>query len=251
MTDPFAPPTAWEHAVAVVAGVVLPLVGALQHRRAAPVKEPEPLSTREKIALYWSNSVVLWGIALLAILAWRGAGRDLDRLGLTSAPARPGLGLLLAAAFLAAYALDTWRQLSTPERLAATRARWRRDTPFMPENRREVLHSLVIVASAAVAEEIVYRGFLVGYVAAWSGRSAAGLALAVALPALVFALCHLYQGVYRAAKIALLAGLFGAILVVTGSLWIPMALHFLVDLVGSAPGPKLLAGGTEGRNAGG
>ncbi len=230
--------------MAIVAGLVLPLVGALQHRRAGPSTDPQPLPTREKIALYWSNSAVLWGIALLAILAWRGAGRDLAQLGLTSAPARPGLGALLAAAFLAAYSFDTWRQLSTPERLAATRARWRRDTPFMPENRREVLHSLVVVVSAAVAEEIVYRGFLVGYVATWSGRSAAGLALAVALPAVVFALCHLYQGVRQATKIALLAGLFGAILVVTGSLWIPIALHFFVDLVGSALGPKLLAGRT-------
>jgi len=41
-------------------------------------------------------------------------------------------------------------------------------------------------------------------------------------------------------KIVLLAGFFGAILMVTGSLWIPIVLHFIVDLVGSLLGPRLL-----------
>ena len=42
-------------------------------------------------------------------------------------------------------------------------------------------------------------------------------------------------------KVADVGLILGAIFVVTGSLWIPMLLHFLVDLLGMLLGPKLLA----------
>ena len=44
-----------------------------------------------------------------------------------------------------------------------------------------------------------------------------------------------------AAKIAVLASFFGALLFVTGSLWIQIVLHFVVDAVGVLLGPRLLA----------
>jgi membrane protease YdiL (CAAX protease family) len=160
-------------------------------------------------------------------------------LGLTASPERMGPGITLALVFLLLYALDGWRQLR-PARLAETRARWRRDTPFMPETSRELRHSLALVLSASVGEEILYRGFLISYLAHYTGTTALGLCLAVALPAVLFGVCHCYQGLHAVAKIALLATLFGAIFVVTGSLWIPMILHFLVDLIGMLLAPKLL-----------
>ena len=110
----------------------------------------------------------------------------------------------------------------------------------MPATPGEVGHSLVMVASAALFEEIVFRGFLIAYVAHFTGATTPGLVAAVMLPAAVFGLGHLYQGWHAVLKIVLLAGVFGWILVVTGSLWIPIALHFLVDLIGVCLGPRLL-----------
>jgi membrane protease YdiL (CAAX protease family) len=43
------------------------------------------------------------------------------------------------------------------------------------------------------------------------------------------------------AKIVLLSLLFGLILLRTGSLWIPIGLHFAVDLAGILLAPWLLA----------
>ena len=235
--------TPWDHALAVLCGLVLPVVGVLQRPRRADDSEPETFDSREKIVVYWGNSALLWILAGAVVVAWRHGDRTVAELGLTAPLERPAHGLLLALVFLGAYSLDTWRQLATPKRLADTRARWRRDTPFMPETPRELRHSLVLVASASVCEEVAFRGFLVAYVTSFVGTSAAGLTFAVALPALVFAVCHAYQGFHAMAKIALLAGIFGAILVVTGSLWIPIALHVLVDLVGVLLGPTLLRPG--------
>lgn len=234
-------PTIWEHLLAVLLGLVGPAFLALQHlRRRASSEAPSTFDTVQKIALYVSNSLFLWLFAGAVLAAWLFAGRSLRGLGLCLPLERLSLGLILGLAFIAAYALDTWWQLSTPQRLATTRLRWRRDTPFMPATAQEIRWALVLVTSAAMCEEIVYRGFLVGYLAFYMGSSAAGLSAAVALPALVFAACHFYQGLHAVVKIALLSCIFGAILIVTGSLWIPIALHFLVDLTGSLLGPTLL-----------
>jgi membrane protease YdiL (CAAX protease family) len=226
-------PSLWEHLLALVAGVLLPLSGALQHRK-REIEASAELETRDKLVMYWANAGILALFALLVLLAWRHAGRTIDELGLTAAPQNLGAGLALAFAFLGLYAFDARRAVSA-ENLAETRARWQRNTPFMPASRRELAHSLVMVASAALFEEIVYRGFLIRYVQHFTGTETA-----VAIPALVFAAGHYYQGWTAMLKIVLLAGIFGAILVVTGSLWIPIALHFVVDLVGALLGPRLL-----------
>ncbi len=230
----------YDHLLAILAGLVLPLSLAFVHRKNRRNHEPLAFDTAQKLALYWSNSFVLWVLAGATLLVWHLGDRTLNDLGLLAPPRPIGLALTLGIVFLALYANDTWLQLATPRRLADTRARWRRHTPFMPQNRREIGHSLVLVASAALCEEIVYRGFLIAYCGHFTGPSLIGQCAAIALPAIVFGACHFYQGVRAVLKIVLLAGFFGAILMVTGSLWIPIVLHFIVDLVGSLLGPRLL-----------
>lgn len=233
-----SPTTIYDHALAALLGLILPLATIL--RRVRQGAQPQRFESWEKIASYWSNSALLAILAGAALWSWQHSGRTWRELGLAEPPAHLDWGLLLAFLFSVFYTVDTWWQLA-PGRIAATRARWRRDTPFMPRTARELRHSLALVACAAVAEEILFRGFLIWYVARFSGTKPAGLSIAVALPAVVFAVSHLYQGRRAVAKIAVLAGLSGALFVVTGSLWIPIALHFLVDLVGVLLGPKLLA----------
>jgi membrane protease YdiL (CAAX protease family) len=238
--------TIFDHLLAGFIGLFLPAVRAIQLRRSAPQPESVELESSQKIAIYWGNGALLAVQGVGGLLAWWYADRTWQELGLTARPERLGWGLLLALVFLFFYAADTWRQLA-PERLPETRARWRRDTPFMPETAREVRHSLVLVGTAAVFEEILYRGFLVTYVAHFTGSSPVSIAVAVALPALVFGVGHSYQGLPAVFKIVVLASVFGAIFIVTRSLWIPMALHALVDLVGMLLGPKLLSPGRIAR----
>lgn len=226
-------PTLWHHLLALAVGVVLPAYGALRHRRLR--RDGVGLESWQKIATYWANTMFLLVLAALALLVWRRTG-TLVTLGLTAPPARLGAGVGLAAVVLVGYAADTWWQLATPTRRAATRAHWRRHTPFLPATAREVRHGLALVVAAATAEEILYRGFLIGYLA-WY----APLPVAVLVPALAFGVSHRYQGSHAVVKIVLLAAVLGVIAVVTGSLWIPMALHFAIDLAGVLLAPALLA----------
>jgi membrane protease YdiL (CAAX protease family) len=232
--------TIFDHLLAGFIGLLLPAIRAMQLRRSISQPEEVKLEPSQKIAIYWGNSALLAVLGGSGLLAWWYAGRTWQDLGLTARPERLGWGMLLALVLLLFYAVDTCRQLS-PDRLPETKARWRRDTPFMPEDSREIRHSLVLVATAAVIEEILYRGFLITYVAHFIGTSPICIAVAVALSALIFGVCHSYQGWHAVFKIVVLASVFGTIFIVTRSLWIPIALHGLVDLVGMLLGPKLLS----------
>lgn len=233
-------PTVWEHGVAALVGLVLPLAGLAHHLRGQG-GEPEVFEPGEKIATYWINGAFLLLLAGAAAAAWRHAGRSWAALGLAAPAERVGLGVLLGLGAVLAHALDAWWNLSSPERLAATRRRWRRDSPFLPATARELRHSGALLVGAAVGEEIAYRGFLIGYALALLGSSRWGVLAAVALPALAFGLVHLWQGAAAAAKIFVFALWMGAVLLSTGSLWIPIAVHFVVDLVGMRLGSRLLA----------
>ena len=236
-----SPPSFWEHVLAALLGLVIPVTTVLRHRGESepPDEEPATYTTADKIALYWSNGATLAVLAALVLWASLGAGRDASELGLTTALRQPAIGFALVAVLLGLYAIDTRRQLA-PDRIDRTRRRWHRDTPFMPTNAREVRHSLAMVTSAAIFEEILFRGFLIGYVSTWTPASWTGLALAVALPSVVFSLCHSYQGARAMLKIAALSGLCGAIFVATGSLCFPIVAHFTIDLVGVMLGPRLM-----------
>lgn len=230
--------TNWEHAFAAFAGLAVPIGAAWQQR--ALRRGEVVLTTREKVLTYAANSAALWLLAVGAIAAWRTGGGTLDGLGLTAAPSPLGGAVAAGAVCLALYAIDVVSEIGSPARRAATAARLRRAAPFLPADGREFAWSMVLVASASIAEEIVYRGFLVGYLARVFGGATAGNAAAILLPALVFAVAHGYQGRRAVVKIALLAAALGAIAAWTRSLWVPIAVHFAIDLTGALLAVRLL-----------
>ena len=78
--------------------------------------------------------------------------------------------------------------------------------------------------AAGVCEELVYRGLLLGTLAAWIG-----LWPAVLVSSIVFGLAHVYQGAAGAMR----AGLFGAVAagltVFSGSIYLAVVVHVIVD----------------------
>jgi len=183
-----------------------------------------------RVWMYWSSAAFLWVSAGAVIGAWLYAGRPLEDLGL-SRGRLPALAVVIAVAFVAGFALDSWRQLGSDRSRARTLARWARDTPFMPRNAGEFVHFSVLAVSAGVCEEIVFRGHLVSYVSWWTNSSWPGLAFAVGAPAALFAIAHLYQGWAVVGRIAAMALAFGTLFVLTESLLVPIILHAGVDLV--------------------
>jgi membrane protease YdiL (CAAX protease family) len=97
---------------------------------------------------------------------------------------------------------------------------------LMPTNRQELRYLIFLSFVAGICEEVVYRGFLFwflnGYMPWW---------IAVVVANIPFALAHLTTTGYKNTLNAyVLALIFSAAYLLTGSLWLSILLHILVDV---------------------
>lgn len=89
------------------------------------------------------------------------------------------------------------------------------------------------LVSAAIAEEIVYRGFLLHQLSAVLGSSFASKAAAVCIGGVVFAIPHYEQGIVGMISITLVGIGFGFVFFRSGrNLWALMIAHAFVDIWG-------------------
>ncbi|MBV9398597.1 MAG: CPBP family intramembrane metalloprotease [Bryobacterales bacterium] len=93
----------------------------------------------------------------------------------------------------------------------------------------------LLVAVVAVAEEIIFRGYLILRLQAITGSGAA----AVILSSLIFSLGHGYEGTVGVLTVAFLGLFFALVYIWRGSLIAPIVLHFLQDFIGLVLVPLL------------
>jgi len=172
-------------------------------------------------------------VALILFFLWRN-GEALGRIGWTSR----GLGkeilvgvLLFVPAFLAAAALD--RAL-----VAAGFSSPATPLPSLVPGRglSELVLALVLVGVVAVAEETIFRGYLLLRILNLSARPALG----VALSALVFSIGHGYEGSAGVITVGALGALFAVVYLWRRSLVAPVVMHFLQDLLAVVLVPLLM-----------
>jgi len=86
---------------------------------------------------------------------------------------------------------------------------------------------LILAISAGVCEELIFRGAMIFYLSHLPFDLSV-LAIGV-LSSLFFGLAHLYQGWKGVLSTAYIGAFFYFLFVITGSLWLPIILHILVD----------------------
>ena len=86
---------------------------------------------------------------------------------------------------------------------------------------------IALSLSAGVGEELVWRGVLPALIAMLTGSLALGIALSVAS----FALAHAIQGPRSVLAIAAIAAAFHALVLISGSLYPAMLVHFVYDVI--------------------
>ncbi len=217
-------PTFADHALFVVLAALFPLRASTFGIRRLKLA-PEDERPRVRRSVYRHAIALQWALSLATAALWNASHRDWVQLGLT--PRLTG-GLIGVAAGFAIVVAVVVRQrraaLASDESLGRLRRRMAALEVMLPHSREELSLFFWLSATAGVCEELLYRGFMIWYLAHWIGLfQAAGVA------ALVFGVGHLYQG-WRGILTTGAAGAFlGAVYILSGSLYAGMVLHALMD----------------------
>lgn len=173
----------------------------------------------EREAVYASSAVSMWLLAALAMLAARYGGLTRADLRLTPIPV---VELLVAAgattaAGLAVMALGRFVRIE--------------ESPLVdyliPRTGSEKIAFAGLSISAGIAEELVFRSFLIAALATATGS----LTVAVMVSVGAFAVSHAYQGILGVLRVAVLGLILIAPFILTGSVYPSMAAHTALDLV--------------------
>lgn len=173
----------------------------------------------EREGVYFSSAVSVWILAALAMLAARHAGlarADL-RLEVVSTAVLLGSAGLTTLAGLGIMAAG--RTLQVPE---STLVEY-----LIPRSTSEKIAFAGLSVSAGIAEELVFRSFLIAVLLQASGSMTVAVAVSVA----AFAVTHAYQGVLGVTRVALLGVVLTAPFILTGSVYPSMIAHTVLDLL--------------------
>jgi membrane protease YdiL (CAAX protease family) len=205
--------------VAVLAMPAMSARAGIRLARAAP---------SSLVPRYWATILRGWAAAAALVGLWLWSARPLSALGLDYPIGMRGqLGFLVDALALAFFAAQQMRlpRLSQDdvdklvERIGALKV--------TPRTAGELAVFLLLSVTAGVWEELLYRGFLIGYLA-----PRAGVVAALLLSSAIFGLGHIYQG-WRGVRNTAAVGLaFAVFYALSHSLWWLMLIHALVDMNG-------------------
>ena len=226
-----------DHILAFIFCVLLPLQAI---RQTTKPNEIAVYDSQQKRTFYFSTCISLFIMAAIILAVWQLSKRPLAEIGLTVAIDIQSAKWTVIV-FVILYSIDFVYSL-TPKNIAAAIPEWKKRTPFMPTNKKELPAYIVLCLCAGVFEEIIYRGYLITYFRYIFDVFKYQETLSVILSALVCSISHFYHSKKDIIKAFILSILFGFIAVQSGSLLIVMFLHFLNNLIGGLLTIKYLNG---------
>jgi membrane protease YdiL (CAAX protease family) len=175
---------------------------------------------------YLLDILFLWVSTACLFTIWLLRGRPWTLLGLAvPAPLRLGFGLMLFGGYLVIAFRQRTFLLAQPEVLRRTMRRSATMEALLPHTAAERRGFFLLALSAGFCEEVLFRGFVMWYVARWIGP-----VLAVAISAILFGLQHAYLGRQHVLNTSVAGAVFAFIVVASGSLWPAILIHAAMDL---------------------
>ncbi len=170
-------------------------------------------------------------LALVLFFVWRN-GEGLGALGWTGR--NIGREILLGTALYVPFVFFMIFVKTAFEGLGLSSPQY---TPsfLIPSGVGDYVLAVLFVAVVAVAEETVFRGYLVRRFLFLTDQPL----VAVVLSAAIFSLGHAYEGTAGMGTVAVAGAVFAAIYLWRGSLVAPMVMHFLQDFFGIVVAPLL------------
>ena len=205
-----------DHVFILLLFLVQPVYGAFEARRYdARERAGEPF---DRILFYRQTAAL--GVA------WYMLGRPISDLGFVT-PGGAGFwgGLILLGAMIV-YLLYGWRWAARASDTEKTKTveSIGKTIRYLPHTPRELRNFVGISITAGIVEEIVYRGFVLWYLG-----QVMPLWAAVTVSSVAFGLAHSYQGPSGALRCGLIGLGFAVFYVLTGSIWLPIVAHILLD----------------------
>jgi membrane protease YdiL (CAAX protease family) len=225
-------PTAIDHVLVVLFVIVLPVYSLLTY----PALQREVTSGKPGVLIreYSVIIAILWVGAALVLGMWVYQRRAVSNLGFAIDLNWRFLGGLAATLILIGFLVS---QVIKVARSQKYRDRVREQIAaasveaLMPRSRTEYNLFIAVSITAGVCEEIMFRGFLILYLGHY-----VGVAGAVILSSILFGMAHAYQGVSGGIR-TMIAGLINGLLYwFSGTLWLPMILHAVIDIHGGTLG---------------
>lgn len=229
-------PSFWDHGFVLVLLLAIPIYGRFEYLRL--VKRFTAGGETSRAEMYRSTITVQWALVAALGVVWALHGRTAPELGLVlRMDGDAALGAAVTAGGLGVLWLQSVavRRLG-PESRERLRDQFESTWALLPANASEHRWFRALALTAGVCEELLYRGYLIPYAAAYFGEPA-GLLLAAA----AFGIGHYYQGLRGVVKTTLVGVAAGLLYLRTDSLLWPVILHVALDLQGGAIGRAVMA----------
>ncbi len=169
---------------------------------------------------YWQTFLLLWPPALLALYSDHFVPPIIGQLSATWHWQLLIFTTLLSVLGYGIYQIRTSKQTQELVLTQMKDVAW-----IMPKTTMQFYSYLFAVCmTAGVAEEIIYRGYLLPLLEQYVGSY-----LAVAISSVAFGLAHLYQNAIGVIKTAITGLIFCLLVIIFDSLLLAIACHFIID----------------------
>lgn len=214
-----------QHALALFLFLGVPVWDVLETR----ALKTSP-NLRRKILSYQRTMLFLWTAAIVAWIPLRSSVFFIWPAVHQTAASKIGVSFVwgFVVAFVIAGALQVVLTRRNPTLRDKTQKAFKHLAFMLPMTQEERAWFALVSITAGICEEVLYRGFLIRYLS--NGPWHFGLWIALAIASISFGLAHGYQGISGIIGTGLIGAVMAVIFLSTGSLWMPMALHAILDL---------------------
>ncbi len=228
----------WDFALILLfLGIAVPLLG---RRRVRQLMEIPSTTKMDRLSLYASTLAFQWIAA--GVILWRTGAHEIraSQLGLemTNPALTVTVSIVLSALILLNQIMGLRRLVAHPEKIQGILPQLA--LKLFPQDDVERLAFFALVATVALCEELIYRGFVQRVFQDWSRGS---VVVAIIGSAAFFALAHLYQGRRGLVSTLTIGIIFSTIRAWTGSLLPGVVAHFVADITVGLLAPGRLRAG--------
>jgi membrane protease YdiL (CAAX protease family) len=221
-----ATPVILDHFYVLIYAVIYPVVGYLGYQQMLRmIKAGETLPRK---LLYLTTIAGQWTIMFIGVVLWLSLDRPWSSMGFSFEPDwKFALGVLLSVIAMALLIKQIKGIPTAPdEDIQKLRRQFEPVMPILPQTRAELGMFYRLSVTAGIVEEVLWRGALIWYLSHYMPIWAAAIISAVG-----FGLAHSYQGAAQVPQVIAVGAVFTALYLLTGSVWVPIVLHAVFDIL--------------------